>query len=238
MSNPLPMKGFCSLVLRPAPGEASPAPAGRAGSPVTVCTCGPAPPRPAPPRAVSHGSSRAPQRHPACVYTATLRGETQASKISRHIFQLWWDCEMTQKWYKSVQKCEIKFTSVAIRYCEQIHTYVNSCGLLTWIMSRMFVMSVDIWLYGFMLYDSDTSETIISTLIVVSVKMWLNDRAPAGDVSQQSQAVSTRVPTATPPEAHITSSSSIITGAAPITCQVPRPGQHTTVALCYRCRYI
>ena len=38
-------------------------------------------------------------------------------------------------------------------------------------MSRMFVMSVDIWLYGFMLYDSDTSETIISTVIVASVKM-------------------------------------------------------------------
>ena len=44
---PLPIKGFCSPALRPAPGEASPAPAGRAGSPVTVCTCGRAPPRPA-----------------------------------------------------------------------------------------------------------------------------------------------------------------------------------------------
>ena len=57
---------------------------------------------------------------------------------------------MIQKCYRNVQNCEIEFTSVAIRYREQIHTYVNSCGLLTGIMSRMFVMSVDIWLYGFM----------------------------------------------------------------------------------------
>ena len=193
-------------------------------------------PRPAPPRAVSHGPSRAPQRHPACVYTQTGRnsGQQDQSAYFSVVRRLWNDPKMIQKCSKLrnwVHKC---------RYREQI-TYV-SCGLLTWIMSRMFVISVYIWLHGFM-----TVTPVRQLSLQWLSRVWNCDwipvillvMSPSGAVTS---AATRSVPTATPPEAHITSSSSIITGAR--TTHLPGAlacvqwNWNTTVALCHRCGYL
>ena len=160
-------------------------------------------PRPAPPRAVSHGPSRAPQRHPACVYTQTGRnsGQQDQSAYFSVVRRLWNDPKMIQKCSKLrnwVHKC---------RYREQI-TYV-SCGLLTWIMSCMFVISGSMALWQWHQWDNylynDCRECENVTESQWS-SWWCLPAVPSPGATRS-------VPTATPPEAHITSSSSIITGA-------------------------
>ena len=143
---PLPIKGFCSLCC--APPRARHPPPQQAGPAVPWLSAHVAAPRPAPPRAVSHGPSRAPQRHPACVYTQTGRnsGQQDQSAYFSVVRRLWNDPKMIQKCSKLrnwVHKC---------RYREQI-TYV-SCGLLTWIMSCMFVISGSMALWQWHQWDN------------------------------------------------------------------------------------
>ena len=144
MPNPYLLKGSAACAV-PRPGRGIPRPS-RPGRQSRDCLH--MWPRPAPPRAVSHGPSRAPQRHPACVYTQTGRnsGQQDQSAYFSVVRRLWNDPKMIQTCSKLrnwVHKC---------RYREQI-TYV-SCGLLTWIMSCMFVISGSMALWQWHQWDN------------------------------------------------------------------------------------